>query len=409
MHPHRRREVLHLRVAGDGARTRRRGATAPRTGSGNVWSGWSAPVRPATAASASTPRAPERWTTSASGATVPAIGRGDRVDGMVGRRDHDQVGVGDDRGRFAGGGTESPRPSPRPTARRARGRRRRPPASPPPRARRRRRHRHGPGRRARVGVRASGAARSAPRRLRRRRGPSGPGGRCPSVPGFRPRGSGPAQGSRNATGARRTPSQPSAGAGARAGSRSWSGASTKARSRHPGVRDGEDRVVRRVPVDPEDVDVERARPPPHVAHPGRRRFGRGARGQQVRRREVGLDRDDGVEEVVLHRPADRVGLVDRRHRRDPHARRRRRAGRPRAAGTPSRSPRLDPIPRYAASSRAHAVTRTPTWSSTAGTGGRSLRTVTVTAVTRSSSRHASRCGPRAVRAAGSARSRRSAP
>ena len=37
--------------------------------------------------------------------------------------------------------------------------------------------------------------------------------------------------------------------------------------------------------------------------------------------EVGLDRDDGVEEVVLDRAADRIGLVDRRHRGDPDARR----------------------------------------------------------------------------------------
>ena len=43
--------------------------------------------------------------------------------------------------------------------------------------------------------------------------------------------------------------------------------------------------------------------------------------EQAARREVGVDRDDGVQVVGLLRP-DRLGLVDARHRHDRDARRR---------------------------------------------------------------------------------------
>ena len=72
---------------------------------------------------------------------------------------------------------------------------------------------------------------------------------------------------------------------------------------------------------------------------------RARRSSSSRGVSVGVDRDHRVEVVGLLGPADRRGLVHRRHRHDRRRRRLRRARRPRAAGTPSRSPRFDPIPR----------------------------------------------------------------
>ena len=120
---------------------------APSTGSGNDCSGWSAPVRAATAASASTPRAPERWITSASGATAPAMAAATASIAWSGVAITTRSASATT---AAGSPTAAPnRRGRRPATarrRRARGRRRRPPASPPPRARRRPRHPRGPDR-----------------------------------------------------------------------------------------------------------------------------------------------------------------------------------------------------------------------------------------------------------------------
>ena len=102
---------------------------------------------------------------------------------------------------------------------------------------------------------------------------------------------------------------------------------------HPGVRHLEVGLVDPLVADEQHVDVERPRAPPDGAHPV-------AVGLEPLRElaaaragvEVGVDRHDRVEVVVLGRATDRRGLVDRRHRRRPRRRRPRRARRPPAAG-----------------------------------------------------------------------------
>ena len=96
-------------------------------------------------------------------------------------------------------------------------------------------------------------------------------------------------------------------AGARSGSRSASGASTKARSAIRGCGTTRSGSSTR-PVDPQEhVDVERARTPPHACARARLRpRPRARRASRSCGVEVGVDRDDRVEVVVLVGPADRV-------------------------------------------------------------------------------------------------------
>ena len=103
---------------------------------------------------------------------------------------------------------------------------------------------------------------------------------------------------------------------------------------HAGVRDGEHRVLGRVSRRSRARRRRASGAPSGPRAPGPRPLPRLRRPRAGRGRQVGLDREHGVEEVVLHRTPDR----DRS--RTPatppttsHARARRRGGRPPAAGT----------------------------------------------------------------------------
>ena len=65
-------------------------------------------------------------------------------------------------------------------------------------------------------------------------------------------------------------------------------------------------------ADEQHVDVEGARPPPHVARRRRCRLGASRALEQLEGPGVGLEFDHHVPEVVLGHAADRLGLVDRR-------------------------------------------------------------------------------------------------
>ena len=176
-----------------------------------------------------------------------------------------------------------------------------------------------------------------------------------------------------------------------AGSRSASGTSTNARSPIRGC--GTTRSGSSTRSSPTGARRRRA-----CAGPSARARTRAASAsmrcgelEQLARREVGVDRDDRVQVVVLRGPP--TGAVSytgdtattstpsasRRARRPPAAGARAgRRGSSRARGT-----------RVARPAERHRSMRTATWSTIARTGGCSLRTVTATAVTRSSTRHTS--------------------
>ena len=116
---------------------------------------------------------------------------------------------------------------------------------------------------------------------------------------------------------------------------------------HPRVRDLEVGLVDVLVAVEQDVDVQGARSPADRAHPILELLDAIADVEQLARREIGVDRDHRVEEVVLARTADRRGLVDRATPRRPSI--------PSVAASAStarcrwasRSPRFEPSPRYA--------------------------------------------------------------
>ena len=83
---------------------------------------------------------------------------------------------------------------------------------------------------------------------------------------------------------------------------------------HAGMRNGQLGLIDRLVAKQQYIDVERPRAP--VDHPNAIgcRFQLLGSGQQRSRGLGGLDRDDDVEEVVLRRPANGVGLIDSRDR-----------------------------------------------------------------------------------------------
>ena len=78
---------------------------------------------------------------------------------------------------------------------------------------------------------------------------------------------------------------------------------------HPGVRDLQVRGVDRDALDPEDVDVEGPRTPPHVADTPGSGLDAMAHAEECVRVQVGVELDDEVQEAPLLRTAHRVGLV----------------------------------------------------------------------------------------------------
>ena len=166
---------------------------------------------------------------------------------------------------------------------------------------------------------------------------------------FRPRGPDWIKGVAMLPGSSVTPSQPSGRLGhPLRGEVVAAVARTKARSCIRGCGTVEvGSSTRSSPIE-QDVDVERPRTPPDLAHPVAASCSTAiAAASSSCGVEVGVDRDDGVQEVVLVRSADRSGLVDRRHRDDAGSR-----SMPASASTAccrcaSRSPRLEPSPRYA--------------------------------------------------------------
>ena len=80
---------------------------------------------------------------------------------------------------------------------------------------------------------------------------------------------------------------------------------------HPGVGHLEVGLGDGYPVDPDDVDIEGARPPPDRPHPIGRRLQAMAHPEQLASRELGVELHHDVEERRLSRgPADGVGPVD---------------------------------------------------------------------------------------------------
>src|SRR5436190_13703177 len=83
---------------------------------------------------------------------------------------------------------------------------------------------------------------------------------------------------------------------------------------HAGVRNQQVRLVDRLAVDPEDVDVERARSPSFPAHPAGGRLDAVAHPEQLASGGSGLDGHDHVQERILSwRTADRICLVQAGH------------------------------------------------------------------------------------------------
>src|ERR1700674_2614153 len=150
--------------------------------------------------------------------------------------------------------------------------------------------------------------------------------------------------------------------------------------------DVEVRVVVLVGADEEDVHVEGAGPPPLTADPVGVPFEALRDAEQVPGAQAGVEGDHRVEVVGLGGPADRGCLVHRGHRDDGDAGGGLQAvDRALEVGDPVPEVRADPEIR----GTRHRSMRTATVSTRARTGGCSLRTVTVTARTRSSTRQTS--------------------
>ena len=131
--------------------------------------------------------------------------------------------------------------------------------------------------------------------------------------------------------ARRRPRRPAAAATssrdrppgqlARGSARSH-GTRTKARSRRARMRQRQLGIVAAHVVDGDDVDVQRARAPTHLAGAaGGLLGGVGARRASPRRRRRRRRRHDRVQVVVLRHRSPRRGLVHRRHGDQPRAQR----------------------------------------------------------------------------------------
>ena len=149
------------------------------------------------------------------------------------------------------------------------------------------------------------------------------------------------------------------------------------------MRNREIRLIHGHTVDEHDVDVQGPGSPPFDTDAVSRRLGRVGDLQELSRGTIRLDLDHCVQEVVLDWATDGISFIDRRNRAHGHSR--------------LRMEKLDRLLQVGVTvtqvgtegeERAgHVEMRTPTESTDAGTGGRSLRIVTVTAVIRSSSRH----------------------
>ena len=357
-----RRRARATATTAAGAATRPRRRDAPR----------------AACASSSSVHAPERWTTSAPGSQARrerGRGVGDRG---VGRRDDHEVGVA---------------------------RRRRRPSRPARRARGRAAVLDGASgaRPATATTRPPAGGRARPRSWSRRGpGPTRANARCVvdraqshSTSSFQPRCGVPDySGSRNASPVRAHAVASRRGIRVRPARVEVGERHEHERPlRHPRVRDHEVGLVDPLVADEQHVDVERARPPA-LASRTRSAVGleplRDARAAP-RASSVGVDARrprSGSRPAPGRRPArSRTPATPR-----PRRRRRSRASPSTASWRcASRSPRFDPSPRYARASRSrgHRSMRTATWSTIARTGGCSLRTVTATPVTRSSTRHTS--------------------
>src|SRR5207253_9557962 len=152
------------------------------------------------------------------------------------------------------------------------------------------------------------------------------------------------------------------------------------------MRNHEVGLVEFLVSDEQDVDVQRARAPPLQPDPPGSCLEPLGNLEELGRGECRIEGDDRVQIVRLRRSADGSGLVHRGYGDD------RDAGRGDQAVDRALEMRKTVIEvrtdaEICAPRRRHRSIWTATWSTIARTSGWSLRTVTETAVTRSSTRH----------------------